>query len=232
MKYGLVAIDDYKYKDIGQILDGDFCNLESSCIYRGEALTKSWIIALIYDIFELVMVGKSIGAEAITDLSGFIIAEYYWLTIPDIKLALQRGCTGSYGEIYDRLDVPVIMGWIRSYAAERVQVSEMRRRKQEAEDMKHENSVVMPQEIKDSFAALETKMNVQKAQKALRSSHFKSVEQYCEETGEDLNETISKIDDEVENLWKHMGEELEEFGMTKEHLTKIETQKFLKQKSK
>lgn len=227
MKYHIGAIDSYKHREIQDILEGDFCNLESSTIYRGEALTIGWVSALIVDIFGLVAAGKKIDQEGIKILAGFIITEFHWLTIPDIKLALNRGCTGRYGEIYDRLDVPVIMGWIRCYAAERVATSEMRRRAIEQEESKEEKKPVPP-EIQAKLVQLEQKMNIALATKALaQTSTCRSLDEYAELNSISVDQAKDDFDKFVNDIWELQGPIFEDLGLTINDMKKIELRNFL-----
>jgi len=45
--------------------------------------------------------------------------EIYNLSLEDIQTCFNRGLSGSYGEIYNRMDQSVVFGWIRKYWKQR-----------------------------------------------------------------------------------------------------------------
>lgn len=148
-------IDSQKQKDITQILKEEHFSIESAKIYRGEQYCVIHIMIMIGSIFDYVQAGKTIQEPAIRDLAYMLLEEYPWLTFPDVKLCIKRGVQGTYGEIYDRLDVPVIFGWFRAYVSERIAESESRKREEERNEK--DQGVPMPDEIKAKFEELQNK---------------------------------------------------------------------------
>jgi len=73
------------------------------------------ISAMIESIYQLINVGKQIGADAIIKLSEMIIENYWYLKIDEIDLVFKNGITGKYGKIYDRVDASVIFDWLHKY---------------------------------------------------------------------------------------------------------------------
>lgn len=85
-----------------------------------EDLIKLWII----DMTEFINIGKSMSPTQIENTAFLIVSEFYHLNMADINLVFRRAKTGYYGEIYDRLDGQVILGWFKKYNQERCLAAE------------------------------------------------------------------------------------------------------------
>lgn len=71
-------------------------------------------------------IGKNINPEQIREVIESIFEDYYYLKLSDLYLVLRKGVKGEYGQIYDRFDESVLMGWLDKYAEERFIVAEQR----------------------------------------------------------------------------------------------------------
>ena len=155
-------VDTLNHKEIGAILEEEHFSIESAKVYRSEQYCVIHLMRMLGTIFDYVQAGKTISEPVIRDLAYMLLDEYPWMTFPDVRLCLRRGIQGKYGEIYDRLDVPVIFGWFRSYVSERVAESESRKRQKDREEV--DKGVPMPEEIKAKFEELEKKLKEQEEQ--------------------------------------------------------------------
>lgn len=68
-------------------------------------------------------IGKNINPEQIQGVIESVFEDFYWLKLSDIYLILRNGVRGKYGQIYDRFDESVLLGWIDKYSEERMQVA-------------------------------------------------------------------------------------------------------------
>lgn len=71
-------------------------------------------------------IGKNINPEQIRETLESIFEDYYYLKLSDLYLVLRNGVKGKYGQIYDRFDESVLMGWMEKYTEERFKVAEER----------------------------------------------------------------------------------------------------------
>lgn len=159
-------VDTCNHREIVKILEEDHFSIESAKIYRSEQYCVIHLIRILGSIFDYVQVGKTISEPIIRDLAYMLLEEYPWLTFPDVKLCIKRGVQGKYGEIYDRLDVPVIFGWFRAYVSERIAESENRQR--EHQRNLEDKGIPMPEEIRVKLEELANKMTSE------HSGEFKS----------------------------------------------------------
>jgi hypothetical protein len=60
-------------------------------------------------------VGKNMNATQIADTIMLILENYPRLRPEDIELCFKKAKSGQYGQLYDRLDGQVILGWIYKY---------------------------------------------------------------------------------------------------------------------
>ncbi len=90
----------------------------------GEDFTEAYVAMWITNLVEFFSVGKRMGENQIIETASFIMQDYYMLTLADINLVFTRAKKGFYGELYDRLDGAIILGWFRKYFDERCQEAE------------------------------------------------------------------------------------------------------------
>ena len=69
-------------------------------------------------------IGKNINPEQIGEAIESIFEDYYYLRLSDLYLVLRNGVRGKYGQMYDRFDESVLMGWLDTYAEERMNTAE------------------------------------------------------------------------------------------------------------
>lgn len=76
---------------------------------------------LINDLRLFFQVDNMISTDNINALCPLIIGEYPGLSLEEITICFAQAKKGFYGEIYNRLDGPIILKWLRTYHAEKVQ---------------------------------------------------------------------------------------------------------------
>lgn len=69
---------------------------------------------------EHINVNRNLTEEQIFTTAEIILNEFYWLNPADIKICLNNGLAGKYGEIYERMDSTVICRWLTEYENERI----------------------------------------------------------------------------------------------------------------
>lgn len=68
--------------------------------------------------------GKNMNPEQMNETAYMIMDEYPFLTLADINLVFKRAKMGEYGNLYDRLDGSIIMGWFKTYFTHRLEAAE------------------------------------------------------------------------------------------------------------
>lgn len=92
--------------------------------------TKEKLILVITSCVSMVNVERTMNAFQV-DMCAEMIMEKQWMySLDDIQIALQNGACGLYGEIYNRVDVSVIFGWLGKYEQERQRVVMEKKRKE------------------------------------------------------------------------------------------------------
>lgn len=89
----------------------------------GERPLVSYISIWIVNFISFLNVGKSMSIEQITLTSELIISEYPALNLADVNLVFKFAKIGRFGQIYDRIDGQIILGWFEKYFTERCQLS-------------------------------------------------------------------------------------------------------------
>lgn len=85
----------------------------------GQIKLRALLSVILIDLVDFLEVGKKMGEQQIVQTVLLIEQEYYYLTIEDFKVCFDRGKCGGYGQLFDRIDGSVILGWLDQYAAER-----------------------------------------------------------------------------------------------------------------
>lgn len=71
----------------------------------------------------LLNIGKNLQPFQIGTIASELCADYYYLTLAEVQYVMKQGVKGSYGKLYDHLDISIIMGWFEQYDAERVEIA-------------------------------------------------------------------------------------------------------------
>lgn len=81
------------------------------------------IIEQIATITGMLNVGKNLSAPQIEILAGMILedANCKELTPSEIAECLKEGIKGSFGKIYDRIDVAIVFEWLNAYMNKRIE---------------------------------------------------------------------------------------------------------------
>lgn len=85
----------------------------------GEIHARAIVVILISEVVGFFNASNTMNDAQVAMTTDLIIEEYPYFKIDDLKLAFRNAMKGRYGEIYNRLDGSVIMGWLRQYNRER-----------------------------------------------------------------------------------------------------------------
>jgi len=107
------------WKTIDDVFSKPTATLSTVKKYKGEETMKAVIEALIISTAAAVNVGKGLKEAQIEMAVDLIFSEYYWLTVADLKVCFRNAIMGKYGQMYDRMDVAMIMDWLNQYSEER-----------------------------------------------------------------------------------------------------------------
>lgn len=103
---------------------GDRVRYPSIAVLRkeyGEARIESIIKLYLIDLCENVNLKRPLRDRQVDNIAREIVSEFYSLTIADVYVIFRQAKTGQYGEFYDSLDMPKVIGWFRQYFADRCQ---------------------------------------------------------------------------------------------------------------
>lgn len=95
----------------------------------GEEKMESFIKLWLIDLNNILDLRRPLRENQIDLISFYIVNDYGNLTLSDIHLIFTRAKTGFYGELYESLNMPKVLGWFRDYFEERLLTAgEMSRR--------------------------------------------------------------------------------------------------------
>jgi hypothetical protein len=97
----------------------DLIGISSIAVEVGEFRANALIFFIVNDLVNFFNVGKTMDANQIQQTVELIREEYPHLTIEDFKLCFTNAKKGLYGQLYDRIDGQIILGWLERYANSR-----------------------------------------------------------------------------------------------------------------
>ena len=82
---------------------------------------KATIVESLALTLSLLNIGKNMDVRQVEATCELLIddTEFQILNPAEIREAFTRGIKGSYGKIYDAVDISIVCGWLRSYVEER-----------------------------------------------------------------------------------------------------------------
>ncbi|WP_165026771.1 hypothetical protein [Dysgonomonas sp. ZJ279] len=90
----------------------------------GDEKIETVIKLYLIDVCDMVNIKRPLREPQIEALASEIVATYYSLSIADIHVIFRKAKTGEYGEFYESLDMPKVMGWFRQYFDDRCAIGE------------------------------------------------------------------------------------------------------------
>lgn len=92
-------------------------------------------------------VGKNLEPHQLSGLAKKIYAKYYYLSFDELMHVFDKGSSGGYGKIYDRVDEEIIFTWLEKFDTdERINIAQISI-SEEIENQKEQK------EIEDNFLA-------------------------------------------------------------------------------
>ena len=170
-----------------QAMSNKYPTVASVRKYHDEQLALDAVVEIIAEAASLVNLGRNLKPNQIDFLAEEILREYYYLTLGDIRLMMKQGVTGKYGELYDRLDVQVVMGWLENYTEERANAAEGKSQQAHVSTVS-DNAKPMPEWFGEFVQKMQVKYNGEPpAQEFAPDANFwEMVEQEWRERGEQM----------------------------------------------
>lgn len=136
--------------------------------YHGKDAAKDAVIEIVGQAAALLNVGKNLQAHQIEFLADEIRQSWYFLTIGEIRFVMENGVRGKYGELYDRLDTNVVLGWFEKYGEMRADRMEEKAVRAHLDRKEHESKTAkeMPEELRALANLLRPKYLVNGEEKA------------------------------------------------------------------
>lgn len=85
----------------------------------GETKTRAAVVYLLADALEFFNATNTMNDIQVAMTVDLIIEEYPYMKTDDLKLCFKNAMKMKYGELYNRIDGSVIMGWLKEYNKER-----------------------------------------------------------------------------------------------------------------
>lgn len=143
-------------RTLDQALGGNTPAISTVNKYLGREVSKDAVIQIIAEAAALLNIGKNLQPHQIEFLAEDILHDWFYLTIGEVRYIMQQGIRNRWGNIYDRLDVETVMGWIGQYDAVRTDAVE-RRAQKAAEAQNTDRAVPMPDSLKQLADSLSPK---------------------------------------------------------------------------
>ena len=115
-----------KVNTISDALDAGTPSLASLKREKGEKYAKAYLKAWIIYFQNLLNLKNKLNGDMIDFAVDEVFAHYWYITIADIKNVLTWALNGVYGEFYESLTIPKVVGWFSKYAEDRMDLCEQR----------------------------------------------------------------------------------------------------------
>lgn len=89
---------------------------------QGELSANAFISFILTDLVMSFNVGKTMNEAQIIEATKLLQQDYYFLKPSELKYCFNNAKMGKYGQLYDRIDMAVIFGWIEKYLEERIEI--------------------------------------------------------------------------------------------------------------
>ena len=106
-------------RSIDDVFESNRPTLAAVTASSGEMSTRAIVVLLIGDVLDFFNTTQTMSDAQVAVTADLIIEEYPYFQVDDLKLAFRNAMKGHYGEVYNRLDGQVILGWLKKYNAER-----------------------------------------------------------------------------------------------------------------
>lgn len=82
---------------------------------HGAEVIEDLIMAYLVDLREKINAKRHLTDEQIEEIAFEVVGLFYHFTIADIHLVFKWAKLGKYGELYESIDMPKVMGWFDTY---------------------------------------------------------------------------------------------------------------------
>ena len=155
-------------------------------------------------------VGKGMDDESAELLAEFILDDYYFLTLADIKAAFSMAIKGEFGKIYDRVDAQVVLSWFKEYSERKMNYVEDRRIIEHSKEKHNKQQAKM--QIPESLINLRKELEAKWEKEKPVFQQFFSIEEFCKTKGFDY--------DAIQGELRH------HHGLLRENLMNISSKSF------
>lgn len=130
-------------------------------------------------------VGKGMDDESAELLAEFILDDYYFMTLADIKAAFSMAIKGEFGKIYDRVDAQVVLGWFKEYSERKMNYVEDKRIIEHSKEKHNKKQAKM--QIPESLVNLKKELESKWEKEKPVFQQFVSIEEFCQTKGFDYD---------------------------------------------
>lgn len=132
--------------------------------YANEAYAYGLVVTLLKDVIDNLCITGTMNDNQLGMAAKMIIADYGTLRISEIRYVFLNGIKGVYGKNYNRIDVSILMDWLRTYDVEErlrnIEAIQLERAKREQSKSSTFFSD-MPQETKVKLLGLSAKLEAE-----------------------------------------------------------------------
>jgi len=113
-----------KLKTIQNVIEVETPSLTQIRKSYGAEFQKTFVMTWILYLNEILTLKRPLGEPQIEMVADLIVSEYSFLKIADITFIFKNAISGKYGEFYESLTIPKIMGWFADHFEQRCEVAE------------------------------------------------------------------------------------------------------------
>lgn len=109
----------YKVQNLEQAMKSDTPSIGSLKRTQGENFTKNLLLHWLIYLNEILNLRRPMNEDQLKLASEMILSEFYALKMADLTLLFKKIIGGVYGEFYESLTIPKLIGFFRQYFDDR-----------------------------------------------------------------------------------------------------------------
>lgn len=117
--FGMEYVNGLNPMSIQDVKESNDPTLQDLKDYRVDGYVEILVKRLFAEVDLALGYEKTLSSDRIDILTKFILDDFWYFKISDLKLAFKNGVKGRYGKLYQHLDIPTIFNWLDTYKLER-----------------------------------------------------------------------------------------------------------------
>lgn len=169
-------------------------------MYRGQVIVSLVIECITSVIEKYVHVKRLMDETMVAETARLICREYPQMSPSDVKLFMTKGVMNQYGEIFDRVDGNIVLGWAGQYWEQMKHLIRLRQKNTEKDDPK----IPVPECIAELSEKLRANVVKKDTSAVMDRQRMRTLQEEYEARGMDLSQEIENREGILRETYTHL----------------------------